>query len=213
MNKDICYIVGAGDFHGFDTTPSSGDYVIAADAGLHYLEANNITANLVIGDFDTLGTTPKHDNVIKLSCEKDDTDTLAAIKEGIKLGLDTFFLYGCTGGRVEHTLANIQVLKYLSSQGKRGFLFGEDSIMMAITDGKMDFSAHDEGYISVFSLDSTSTNVNLKGLKYELDNATLTNDFPIGVSNEFIGKQSSVEVKNGTLLIVFPREYKEDIVG
>ena len=213
MNKDICYIVGAGDFHGFDTMPSAGDYVIAADAGLHYLEANNITTNLVIGDFDTLGTTPKHDNVIKLSCEKDDTDTLAAIKEGIKIGLDTFFLYGCTGGRVEHTLANIQVLKYLSSQGKRGFLFGEDSIMMAITDGKMDFSSHDEGYISVFSLDSTSTNVNLKGLKYELDNATLTNDFPIGVSNEFIGKQSSVEVKNGTLLIVFPREYKEDIVG
>ena len=211
MNSRICYIVGAGEFFGFDTIPDSTDFVIAADAGLKYLEAENIGANLAIGDFDTLCEVPNHPNVIKLSCEKDDTDTLAAIREGIKLGYDTFFLYGCTGGRVEHTLANIQTLKCLSKEGKRGFLFGKDSIMTTITNDKFDFLVHNSGYVSVFSLTNQAKGVFLKGLKYELTNATLTNDFPIGVSNEFAGTKSSIEVKDGTLLIVFPKECKEDI--
>jgi len=211
MSKRICYIVGAGEFYGFDTLPKEQDFVIAADGGLRYLEAKNISANLVIGDFDSLEDVPIHPNVIKLDCEKDDTDTLSAIKEGIKAGYDTFYLYGGTGGRTEHTLANIQTLKKLSGQGKRGFLFGEDSIMTTITNAKVDFSAHDGGYISVFSLTDRSLGVNLKGLKYELNEATLTNDFPVGVSNEFVGKQSSIAVKDGTLLIVFPKAYKEDI--
>ena len=212
MNSRICYVVGAGDFYGFDIKPTAEDYVIAADAGLRYLENEKIAANLVIGDFDTLENVPQHPNVIALKCEKDDTDTLSAVKEGIKLGYETFFLYGCTGGRIDHTLANIQTLKYLSIQGKRGFLFGKDSIMTTVTNGEVDFSAHKRGYISIFSLTDKSIGVNLKGLKYELTNATLTNDFPIGVSNEFIGKESIVKVKDGTLLIVFPKASKEDIL-
>lgn len=212
MNSRICYVVGAGDFYGFETKPTVEDFVIAADAGLRYLENENIIANLVIGDFDSLDRTPNHPHIITLNCEKDDTDTLSAIKEGIKLGYDTFFLYGCTGGRVEHTLANIQTLKYLSTQGKRGFLFGKDSIMMTVTNDKVDFSARENGYISVFSLTDKSTGVNLKNLKYELCDVTLTSDFPIGVSNEFVGKQSSIEVGEGTLLIVFPKACKEDIL-
>ena len=211
MNNCVCYIVGAGEFYGFDTIPQEEDFVIAADAGLRYLENEKIVANLVIGDFDTLGAAPKHHNVITLNCEKDDTDTLSAIKEGIKLGYETFFLYGCTGGRIEHTLANIQTLKYLSEQGGRGFLFSEDSIMTTLTNGRFDFLEHEDGYISVFSLTDQSLGVNLRGLKYELNNATLTSDFPIGVSNEFIGRKSRVEVASGTLLIVFSKGYKEDI--
>lgn len=211
MNNKICYIVGAGEFYGFDIVPNHKDFVIAADAGLRYLEGEDIIADLVIGDFDTLGEVPKHPNIITLNCEKDDTDTLSAIKEGIKLGYDTFYLYGCTGGRVDHTLANIQTLKYLSQHDKRGFLFDKDNIMTTLKNGEMKFLAHDGGYISVFSLTDKSSGVNLKGLKYELTNATLTNDFPIGVSNEFIGGESRIEVKNGTLLIVFPKKCKEDI--
>lgn len=208
-----CYVVGAGDFYGFDMALKPEDYVIAADAGLQYLENEKISANLVIGDFDTLGEVPNHQNVITLSCEKDDTDTLSAVKEGIKLGYDLFLLYGCTGGRIEHTLANIQTLKYLSTQGKRGFLFDEDCIMTAVTNGKIDFLAHDDGYISVFSLTDKSDGVSLKGLKYELTKYTLTSNHPIGVSNEFVGRQSTIEVEAGTVLVVFPKAYKADVLS
>jgi len=211
MDKQICYIIGAGEFHGFDAVPKSGDYVIAVDGGLRYLEQEGIAADLVIGDFDTLCYIPKHPNVITLSREKDDTDTLAAVREGLKLGFDTFWFHGCTGGRIEHTLANIQTLAHLSQIGKQGFLFDKDSVMTTLTNGSRSFSAHRNGFISVFSLSNQSKGVCLKGLKYELNDAVVESHFPIGVSNEFVGKAGEVSVQNGTLLIVFPRKYKEEI--
>ena len=213
MKSGICYIVGAGDNYGLDFVPRPGDYVIAADGGLNHLEQSGIKADLLIGDFDTLQYKPDHPNVITLNEEKDDTDTLAAMREGINLGYTVFHIYCGMGGRVEHTIANVQLLAYLSQSDRKGFLFGRDCIMTAITNGSMAFSKHAKGSVSVFSFSGKSTGVYLKGLKYELHNATLTSTFPIGVSNEFTGKESGVTVENGTMLVVFPREIQEDILG
>ena len=212
MKKRMCHIVGAGDFYGIDLPLSSEDYIIAADGGLSYLEQEQITADLIIGDFDSLGGVPNHPNVIALNSEKDDTDTLAAVKEGIKVGYDTFSFHACVGGRIEHTLANIQTLAYLAQNGMQGFLFDKDDILTVVTNGDFSFASHENGFISVFSLSDQSTGVCLKGLKYELDKANLTNTFPIGVSNEFIGKPSTIMVGDGMLLIGFPRRYKEDLL-
>lgn len=206
MNNSICYIVGAGDNYGLDFTPTSNDFVIAADAGIRYLEQCDITADLVIGDFDSLDGTPTHPNTTTLSAEKDDTDMLAAVREGIEAGYTNFHIYCGMGGRIDHTLANIQVLAYLSQNNMQGFLFGKDSVITAITNRKLSFDQIPSGYISVFSYTEKSEGVYLRGLKYELDNAVLTNTFPLGVSNEFIGKESSISVDNGMLLIVLPRK-------
>lgn len=206
MKNGICYIVGAGDNYGLDFTPSPNDYVIAADAGIRYLEQYGITANLVIGDFDSLDVVPSHPNTTTLSPEKDDTDMLAAVREGIKAGYRDFHIYGGTGGRIDHTLANLQVLAYLAENGMQGLLFEEKNVITAITNRKLSFDIIPSGYVSVFSHTEQSEGVYLRGLKYELANATLTNTFPLGVSNEFIGKESSISVNDGTLLIVFPKE-------
>lgn len=209
MKNGICYVVGAGEDCGIDFRPTKNDLVIAADAGLRYLEQAGICADLVIGDFDTLNTVPQHPNVILLNTEKDDTDMLAAIREGINAGYSVFYLYCGTGGRIDHTIANLQVLSYLSENYKHGFLFDKGSIITAITNQKITFDRIPSGYVSVFSYSPKSSGVCLRGLKYELDNAILTNAFPLGVSNEFIGKESSISVDIGTLIIVFPREAKE----
>ena len=206
MNNSICYIVGAGDNYGLDFTPTSNDFVIAADAGIRYLEQCGIAADLVIGDFDSLDGTPTHPNTTTLSVEKDDTDMLAAVREGIRARYSVFHVYCGMGGRIDHTIANIQVLAYLSQNNMQGFLFGKDSVITAITNRKLSFNQIPSGYISVFSYTEKSEGVYLHGLKYKLENATLTNTFPLGVSNEFIGKESSVSVNSGTLLIVFPKE-------
>lgn len=113
---------------------------------------------------------------------------------------------------MEHTIANVQLLAYLSQGNRKGFLFGQDCIITAITNDNMTFSSNAKGHISVFSFSDKTKSVYLKGLKYELDNTTLTSTFPIGVSNEFIGKESVVTVENGTILIVFPRGIMEDIL-
>ena len=211
MTNSICYIIGAGENYGLHFTPSSNDFVIAADAGIRYLEQCRITADLVIGDFDSLNDTPIHPNIRVLNPEKDDTDMLAAVREGINAGYSVFHIYCGMGGRIDHTIANIQILAYLSQNGMQGFLFGKDIIITAITDRKMTFDNILSGYISVFSYTGKSEGVYLHGLKYKLENATLTSTFPLGVSNEFIGKESSVSVDSGTLLIVFPRESLEKI--
>ena len=206
MKNAICYIIGAGENYGLDFTPTTEDFVIAADAGIRYLEQCGVAADLVIGDFDSLNDTPVHPNTVVLNAEKDDTDMLAAVREGIKAGYSVFHIYCGTGGRIDHTIANIQILAYLSQNDMRGFLFDRDSVFTAITNRKMAFDKIPSGYISVFSYTEKSEGVDLHGLKYELNNATLTNTFPLGVSNEFIGKESSVSVNSGTLLTVFPKE-------
>ena len=212
MNNKICYIIGAGENYGLDFSPNACDFVIAADAGLRYLEEANIRADLVIGDFDTLKHIPEHPNVIVLSEEKDDTDMFAAVRIGIEKGYRNFHIYCGTGGRIDHTFANVQTLAYLSENGMRGLLFDKDNIITAITDGKICFEKIPCGYVSVFSYSPKSECVNLSGLKYELNNATLTNTFPLGTSNEFIGQKSAISVESGTLVIVFPRSAMREIV-
>ena len=205
----ICYIVGAGDHYGAEFTSCAEDYVIAADAGLQVLEQKRMHVDLAVGDFDSLGFVPKHARVLVLPKEKDDTDMRAAVNAGIEAGYHTFHIYGGTGGRVDHTIANMQLLAELSLNGKRGFLFGRDYIMTALTNGVLTFPEHASGYVSVFAHSNRAEGVWLRGLKYELRNATLSNSYPLGVSNEFAGNESSISVKNGTLLIVFPLEAKE----
>lgn len=212
MKKRICHIVGAGDFYGLDLPWNPDDYVIAADGGLRYLEQAQIRVDLIIGDFDSLGHIPDYPNVVALGKEKDETDTLVAVNEGLKAGYDIFYFHACTGGRIEHTIANIQTLTYLAKNKKRGFLFDKDSILSVITNDTISFPPHDDGFISVFALSDQATNVCLNGLKYELNNDTINNSFPIGVSNEFIGKPSSITVNSGMLLVIFPRKYKEDLL-
>lgn len=123
MKKGICYIVGAGENYGIDFVPTSDDIVIAADAGITYLEECGVVADLIIGDFDTLKFIPEKTNVIALSTEKDDTDMFAAICEGIKSGYEIFYIYCGTGGRIDHTIANLQILAYLSVHKKTRISF------------------------------------------------------------------------------------------
>ena len=185
--------------------------MIAADAGLRYLEEMNIVPDLIVGDFDTLNYVPEKDNVLKLPAEKDDTDMFMAVKEGIKAGYAEFHIYCGTGGRIDHTIANLQMLSYLSENGMQGYLFHKDCVFTMITNRELAFEAVDSGYVSVFSHTEKSTGVYLRNLKYELNDAVLTNSFPLGVSNEFIGKESSISVKNGTLLISVPRGAEKKI--
>ncbi len=212
MKTKTCYIVGAGENYGLDFTRKEDDFVIAADGGLIYLQEKHITPDLIIGDFDSMTETPVLTDFIKLSVNKDDTDTLAAVRQGIKLGYNTFKIYCGTGGRIDHTMANIQTLAFLSDRNKRGYLIDKNCIITAITNDKITFEKSESGYISVFSLTDKSDGVCISGLKFKLENATLTNTFPIGVSNEFIGKESCISVKSGTLIVVYPKNVKEQIL-
>lgn len=195
--------MGAGIYSGEKFSPNQGDYVIAADAGLKHLQEIGVQADLVLGDFDSLGGMPEHPNVIKHPAVKDETDMFLAVKKGLSMGYKKFVLLGGLGNRVDHSMANIQIIIYLARRGARGYLVGGKIITTSITNDTIAFSPDAKGIISVFSQSERALGVNIGGLKYQLENATLTNDMPIGVSNEFIGKRATISVENGTLLILW----------
>ncbi len=201
-----CYVIGAGEVFCLDLTPNEDDLVIAVDGGFRILEDAGIKPDLVIGDFDSLGFCPQSEDTIKLPEMKDDTDMFAALKQGIDKGYSDFFIYGGTGGRFDHTFANVQLLTYLSQIGRRGFMFSNDNVLTVITDNQIELPSGNAGIVSVFSVSENAYGVSERGLKYELTDASLTNSNPIGVSNEFTNSSSCIRVEKGTLLIIFPRD-------
>lgn len=200
-----CVIFCAGGFRELVCPVCDGALVIAADGGLAHARALGIQPDVVLGDFDSLGFYP--DGAEIFPAEKDDTDCMLAIKKGLSLGCDCFVIYGgLDGPRVDHTMANFQALHYLCDHAASGYLIGCSQIACVLRNGQMQFPAHFSGYFSVFCLGADASGVTLQGLKYETENVMLTAGFPLGVSNQFVGKTATVSVKEGTLLLIWDRE-------
>ncbi len=198
----ICYIIGAGEFGTHEIRPSERDFVIAADGGLRHLERIGLPFDLAIGDFDS-ALRPENGAVITLPAQKDETDLSAAVQQGIQRAYRDFQIYGCLGGRLSHTVANMQLLAQLSQQGLRAQLNGVSTKMTAITNESYHFSAAETGYLSVFACTERCEGVYESGLQYELHDALLYHNTPLGVSNQFIGKESTVSVRSGTLWLLW----------
>ena len=197
-----CWIFGGGDFSpACPHIPKTGDLVIAADSGLDLVRSLNLTPDLTVGDFDSLGRVPTGKNVVTLPVEKDVTDAAAAVDLGRARGYSDFRFVGCTGGRPDHTFAAYQLLADLASRDETGLLFGDGFTVTAIKNGSLSFPAHSGGTLSVFAVGGDASGVTLSGVFYPLSDATLTPTFPLGVSNSFIGQPVKIEVKRGTLLV------------
>lgn len=199
-----CIIFCAGGFDGLLRPIGAEDYLIAADGGLRHIQALGLTAHAVLGDFDSLGYTPAGANVFPV--EKDDTDSMLAIRQGLSQGLRAFWLYGSLDGpRLDHTVANFQALQFLASRGCWGCLVGRDTLATVIRHGSLSFPAGCQGTISVFCVGPDAQGVTEQGLYYRLDDAGLTSSFPLGASNHFTGQPARISVRQGSLLILWPR--------
>lgn len=201
MYQEICYVVGAGECDRLLLNLKKEDFVIAVDGGYEYLQGNRI--DLVVGDFDSLSYVPKHSNLIALKPEKEDTDMMVALKAGLQRGYRTFYIYGGCGGRFDHTYANIQSLAYLAEKGARGYLYYGNQVITMLQNDSITFHSDMRGYVSVFAYGQKAEGVTIRGLKYSLEDAVLTDRFPLGVSNEFTGVMSQIEVKCGRLIIIY----------
>ena len=207
---NICYIFGALDTPIADFKPQESDLIIAADGGYSTLKKLNIKPDLVVGDFDSLGEAPENENVIKHPIKKDDTDTLLAVKIGLEKGYKTFVIFGAIGGRLDHTIATIQTATFVAKNGGIAYIYDGNHTVTAIKNSTINFKDNAKGYISIFALSGVAKGVSIKGLLYELNDAEITPYFPVGVSNEFIGKESKISVTDGILTIIF--EGTKDLV-
>ena len=200
----ICYIIGAGDVTDPQIKADKEDLIICADGGYKYKSLFGRECDIVVGDFDSFGSVPDTKNKIVAPTEKDETDMMLAVDYGYGQGYRNFVILGALGGeRNDHSVANIQLLHYIASKGARGTIYHGREVFTAFSNGTLKLGADLKGYVSVFSLSSESRGVTIENLKYTVDDFTLCSYKPIGVSNEFLGIQCSISVKEGTLLVVY----------
>lgn len=215
-----CFIiVGAGTIAPSDLNfeKKSGDFICAADAGFLAINEAGIKPDLVIGDFDSMaekalfeayrgnhqGESALPFELLRLPVEKDDTDTVFCVREGIRRGYTDFVIYGGLGGsRLSHTVANLQLLTMIRDLGGSGKLVqGSTEVFLLAAGETAAFAAGQSGQLSVFSL-SEESEVSLTGLYYPLDHGLLTRRFPLGVSNHFTGEAARITVHRGEVLMI-----------
>ena len=203
-----CVIVGGAGINNYDYIRSRlyvDDYIVFCDSGLRHLEPLQVKPSLIVGDFDS------HDNpyldveTIVLPCEKDDTDTVFAVKEAIKRGFDDFLLIGVVGARLDHTLGNVSILLYLDSIGKKGIVI-DDYSEMEIVSKEPAYIEDSYAFFSLLNVSGTAKRITIENAKYPLNNAEITCEYQYGVSNEVLpGKTAKVSILEGKLLLIKDR--------
>lgn len=200
-----CVIFCAAEFSGLLNPIGPDDLVIAADGGLRHTHALGIRPDVILGDFDSLGYIPEEGQVFPV--EKDDTDSMLAIRLGLERGYTDFRIYGALDGpRLDHTMANFQTLAFLAAHGARGWLIGRDYIVTVASRETLIFSDSARGILSCFCLGADIQNLTIQGLQYPLERGTLSASFPLGVSNHFLGQEGRISLGDGLLLVLWDRE-------
>ena len=126
---------------------------------------------------------------------------MLAARLGLELGHREFHLYGGTGGRLDHTLANLQTLLFLTRRGAEAWLYDRGARFTVLENGTRVLPAREEGIFSVFAMDGPAEGVTVRGGKYPLENGALAEDLPLGVSNHFVGGPVKVRVERGAVLL------------
>ena len=178
------------------------DYIVCCDSGLRHMEALGVQPDLIVGDFDSHGRPNLPIETIVLPCEKDDTDTVFAVKECLRRGFDEYVLLGVMGGRMDHALCNISILFMLESEHKRAMAADDYSEYMVAGHDTV-FVADRYPFFSLLSLAGTARGITIRNAKYPLENAEITPDYQYGVSNEVLpGRTAEITVTDGRLLVI-----------
>lgn len=200
-----CVIVGGADISNYSfirQTLRTDDYVIFCDSGLKHLKQLQVQPSLIVGDFDSHENPHLDVETIVLPCEKDDTDTVYAVKEAVKRGFDDFLLIGVVGARLDHTLGNVSILLYLDSLGKHGCIIDDYSEMEIVSEKPV--SVCDRyAFFSLLNITGSANGITITGAKYPLNGGVISCEYQYGISNEVLpGETAVVSVKCGKLLLI-----------
>lgn len=189
---------------------SEDDFIICADGGFTPAQRENIVPHALVGDFDSLGKIPDHlppeCRVLKVDREKNETDTFLCLQCGMEAGCSSFAVAGGIGGRLDHTVANLQLLVYAVRRGFTMWMMDKDNRVTAMEPGEMRIPRLDGFKLSVLAYAGRCEGVTLEHVKYPLNDAVLTEDFPLGISNEFAGPEAVIRLKTGCLLVFLSRD-------
>lgn len=200
-----CVVIGGADINNYKRVSSyfkSEDFFVFCDCGLNHKDLLKVIPNLIIGDFDSHSNPNCDIETIILPTEKDDTDTVYAVKEMIKRGYDEFLLVGVVGNRLDHTLGNLSILLMLYNENKKVLIVDDYSEIEILGKEKIYLDTRYK-YFSLVNIFGVAKGINIKNAKYNLENAEIKMDYQYGISNEVEkNKIAEVSVDNGNLLLI-----------
>lgn len=186
------------------------DLIVCADGGYALARRENILPHALVGDFDSLEKAPEGlppgCRVIRAAREKNETDTFLCLQYGIGAGCTSFVVAGGIGGRLDHTAANLQLLVYAARRGYPMWMMDKNNRVTAMEPGEMRIPRAEGFKLSVLAYAKPCQGVTLEHVKYPLEDATLTEEFPLGISNEFAGPEAIIRLKAGSLLVFLCRD-------
>ena len=186
------------------------DWFVAADGGLCLAERLGVTPSLLVADFDS-GQAPSTEaypdlEIRQFPPEKDWTDTLAAAITALERGARDFLLLGATGGRLDHTLANLAVLLYLRKHGAQAMAVDEWDQIQMLLPGDYILPVQKGWRLSLLAYGGEVRGVTLQDVQYPLKDAVLTPDYPLGISNEFTDRPARISFREGILMQLITRD-------
>ena len=200
-----CIIISGGEY-----APVEGlrpdDFVIACDRGYLYAKGQGIVPDLLVSDYDSYdGPVDQRVSVERFRPEKDDTDTMIAVRYALQHGYDELLLFSALGGRLDHTLANLQAIVYAQAHGARAAIYAADSRVYTLSRGSLRLPRLPGWSLSVIAAQDRCTGLSIHGAKYPLEDAELTNSFPLGISNEWVSDEAEISVRDGIVLVVLSK--------
>lgn len=203
MNR--CVIIGGADIGRYDLIREKlgkDDFYVCCDSGLKHREGLGIVPDLIVGDFDSHEDPHLDIETIVLPCEKDDTDTVFAVKEALARGFTDFLLVGVIGGRLDHTLGNVSILLMLDAAGCKAAALDDYSELRIVSSGPARVE-DSYGFFSLLNISGTARGITVRNAKYPLENGEITCEYQYGISNEVLpGKKAEITVREGRLLLV-----------
>lgn len=183
------------------------DFLICADGGYDAAVRYGLHPDLVIGDFDSMPVAHVSDcEVIRLPVHKDDTDMVVCLREGRKRGYTEFRLAGCVGGRLDHTLSNLQCLYDCALRGESAWMCDGCNRVAVLLPGTYTLPNLAGRKLSLLAYTPEVTGVYLRGTLWPLEDAVLTNRWPLGVSNEITADEAKLSFTSGALIVAYSED-------
>nr|WP_319393072.1 thiamine diphosphokinase [uncultured Desulfobacter sp.] len=189
------------------------DLVIAADGGAVHLRRMNIVPRVIIGDLDSIPGNilsffkEKQVKILRHPARKDQTDLELCMGYAIDQGSDELLIIGATSTRLDHTLANILLLRQLADQGIPVTIIDAYNDIHIVF-SRLTLTGRPGDLISVIPISDCVQGVTLAGLEYPLTDQTLCMGTTMGISNVFSQKEATISLRSGALLVIKPQ--KED---
>ena len=183
------------------------DLVICADGGYLRAEAAGIVPDVLMGDFDSCALEKVRElGLIVYPVRKDDTDLILALRYALERGCKRAVVLGCFGGRLDHTIGNLQSIAYGWRHGLSVTLMDARNRAFPVGEGRTVIPREENCYISFFAMGERCRGITYQGLSYPLTDAVLTADYPLGISNEFVEDEAVVTLEKGLLLCVIAKK-------